>query len=202
MNRPAGYRRTILVAVWAILGSSARGREISFETSVAPIFNARCVACHNDQTPAGGLSLTNRRSLLNGGDSGAAIMAGRPDDSLLLDYVRGDDPEMPQDGEPLTPAEIAIVDAWITAGAPWPEGVQLEVEETWWSRRPLTRPPVPQIPRSAQDRVRTPIDAFIVAEHERQGLRFAPEADRRTLIRRLSFDLVGLPPSPKEVDRF
>ncbi len=133
------------------------------------------------------------RRLFRGGDGGPAVVPGKPGESLLIEMVSGDAPEMPQKDRPLSREQVAGLRRWVEEGAHWPEGLVLKDRrfdgETWWSLRPLTRPPVPA--PSVHDRgwVRTPIDAFVLARLEAQGLRPRPEADRRTLIRRLTFDL-------------
>lgn len=173
-----------------------------FEKSVAPILSTHCVTCHNDQKREGGLSLTDTRSALSGGDSGESIIPRRPEESLLLDYLTGDPPEMPQGGQPLSKEEVSIIRKWIAGGAAWPQELKLEAEDRWWSRQPLYRPAVPEITQTAQSRVRTPIDAFILAQLQEQDMGLSPEADARTLVRRLYYDLIGLPPTPDEMQKW
>src|SRR5690606_14228319 len=128
-------------------------------------------------------------------------MPGDPDASLLIEYVSGDDPMMPKRGEKLTADEVAALRAWIAAGAKWPEGRKLVdkflADSNWWSLQPIERPAMPELSPADQRRVRTPIDAFILAKLRDQKLNLSPEADRRTLVRRLYFDLTGLPPTPE-----
>ncbi|MCA9270190.1 MAG: hypothetical protein KDA41_17030, partial [Planctomycetales bacterium] len=100
--------------------ASADGAEPAFESQVAPILASRCVVCHNQKTPKGGLSLATRDAALAGGDSGKAIVPGQPDSGLLLDYISGADPEMPKEDDPLSADEVAAIRAWIAAGADWP----------------------------------------------------------------------------------
>ncbi|MEE2973202.1 MAG: DUF1549 domain-containing protein, partial [Planctomycetota bacterium] len=154
-----------------------------------------------------------REGLLRGGDRGPAIDLDDPAESLLLRMIswESDDYQMPPKGR-LSDEEIAIVTEWVLEGATWADGVGSDrpAEDferdaipdggDWWAWQPLGEPEVPEV----DDRtwVRTPIDAFVLARLEASGLRPAPEADRRTLIRRLSFDLTGLPPSPEEVEAF
>ena len=176
----------------------------SFREEVAPILERRCLHCHGAETPKGGLSLATRATLLAGGDSGPAVVPGKPDESPLLEMVSGITPEMPQKDRPLSREQVEGLRRWVEQGAHWPDGLVLRDRrsggETWWSLRPLSRPTVPVV----RDRgwLRTPIDAFILARLEAEGLRPRPEADRRTLIRRLTFDLHGLPPTPAEIDGF
>src|SRR4051812_7375393 len=96
-----------------------------FRERVAPIFEQRCVSCHSGAKPKGGLSLETSQGFALGGDSGRVVAAGKPDQSLLLENISGDKPEMPKDGKPLAAAEVAAIREWIAAGAAWPEGVTL-----------------------------------------------------------------------------
>ncbi|MEW4570849.1 PSD1 and planctomycete cytochrome C domain-containing protein [Tautonia sp. JC769] len=170
---------------------------------VAPILETRCLHCHGGDRPKGSLSLETREGLHAGGFSGPAIDPEEPEYSLLLDLVSGGEPRMPPEGDPLDAEQVEAIREWVEAGAPWPEGLALRdrrFEDAWWSLTPLVRPDVPEVP--GRDRVRNPIDAFILDRLKSEGLTPAPEADRRTLIRRATFDLTGLPPTPEEVDAF
>ncbi len=174
-----------------------------FRQQVAPIFERHCVACHQGAKPKGGLALTDGKAFSAGGESGPAITPGKPDESLLVEYISGDKPEMPKDAPPLSPEQVAAVRGWIAAGAKWPEGLVLTdkkpIDTNWWSLVPLAKVSVPP-----QDDpwIRTPVDTFILAKLREQHLAPSPEADRRTLIRRLTYDLHGLPPTPEEIDAF
>jgi len=176
-----------------------------FNKTVAAIFERRCLSCHNNKDKKGGLSLVTQRDLLAGGENGAVVAPGKPAESLLLDYVTGDKPAMPKTGPPLAVEEVAAIRAWIAAGAKWPGDLVLRdrslADANWWSLKPLTRPAVPQI-RNPKSKIQNPIDAFIVAKLQERGLAQSPAANPRTLIRRLSFDLIGLPPTPAEVEAF
>ena len=169
-----------------------------FERRVAPILSERCAACHNAKKRSGGLDVTSRASLLKGGDSGPAIVPGKWDESVLLDMVSGDEPEMPKNSKPLTAEQLADIRKWIEAGAEWPDGVQ--VTAVLWSLRPVAKPDVPSVKHP--DLVATPIDAFVLRRLEEEGLKPAPRADWITLIRRATFDLHGLPPTSEEIDAF
>ncbi len=175
-----------------------------FATRSAPILERRCIRCHGEATRKGGLALNTAAAVLKGGDSGPAVVPGKPEDSILLDMISGDPPEMPLKDQPLSKQEVGAVKSWIEHGAVWPAGLALKDRrldgERWWAFEPLRRPPVPAV--SAKDWALTPVDSFILATLERRGLSPSPEADRRTLIRRLTFDLIGLPPTPGEIDRF
>lgn len=174
-----------------------------FRQHVASIFESHCVSCHSGSNPKGGLSLTNAKSALAGGDSGAAIVPGSPGESMLLDYVSGDRPQMPKDGVPLTLDEVTSLRHWIKGGARWPSDLTLTdrkpLDLNWWSLLPMKNYPVP-----ARDSNwgRNPIDDFLLAKMRRNGVGPSPEADRRTLIRRLTYDLLGLPPTPEQVAAF
>jgi mono/diheme cytochrome c family protein len=175
-----------------------------FTDAVAPLLRQRCASCHNPDKKRGGLDLSTRARMLAGGDMGAVVKPGAAADSLLMQMVSGADAKMPKQGPKLTPDEIASLRRWIDSGAPWPKDVTVAEDKSaaddWWSLRPLTRPAVPAVEDVAW--VRTPIDAFVLAAMEQKGLHPSPPADRATLLRRVTFDLVGLPPTPDEIDAF
>jgi hypothetical protein len=178
-----------------------------FRDHVAPLLKQRCVSCHNTRKTKGGLNLTTREYLLRGGDHGPAIVPGKANQSLLLELVNGPKPRMPRQGTKLAPGELAGLRQWIDQGAPWPQKVVLEDSDPgsksgadWWAFRKLTFPVLPSVRN--QSWVRTPIDAFILAALEAKGLSPAAPAERRTLIRRVSYDLHGLPPTPEDVQAF
>jgi hypothetical protein len=168
------------------------------------VLEARCLRCHNDDTRKGGLSLATRPHALEGGESGPAVEPGDPDASVLIEKVVGERPEMPKGADPLTPDELAALRAWIASGAAWPDATTLVARKAedgpWWAFQPLARPRLPAVRDAAWPR--TPLDTFILSRLESNNLSPRPEADRRTLIRRLSFDLTGLPPSPEDVAAF
>ncbi len=172
--------------------------------AVATILETHCVRCHNDDTAKGKLSLTRLAAALQGGNEGPAIVPNQPDQSLLLEKISGERPEMPRGSKPLGRAQIETIRGWIAAGAPWPKQRVLHdrrfASETWWAFQPLRKPSVPTV--QGRDWLRNPIDAFILARLESQRLQPSAEADRRILIRRACFDLLGLPPTPEEVDSF
>ncbi|HVW01919.1 MAG TPA: DUF1553 domain-containing protein, partial [Planctomycetaceae bacterium] len=166
----------------------------------AAVFEQHCVRCHNADETKGGLDLSSAKTLRAGGESGVPIEAGDPDSSLLIEMITGDKPQMPKKAPPLSAKEIAAVRDWIKAGARFPDETVLRPKQgAWWSLEPLTKPVVPEV-RNAW--VRTPVDAFVLTKLHEKGLAPSPEADCRTLIRRLSFDLLGLPPTPAEVEAF
>jgi hypothetical protein len=193
----------VLLAAW-VAPAPVAGSDL-FASRVAPLLRQRCLSCHDGHKRRGGLDLSARAGLLAGGDSGPAAVPGKASASLLLAKVRGPAAAMPRQGPKLTAGEIDALARWIDAGAPWPRGVVLAAERRrpggdWWSLRPLVRPAVPAVRDTGW--VRTPVDAFVLARLEAAGLRPSPQADRRTLIRRVTFDLHGLPPTPQEIDAF
>jgi hypothetical protein len=181
-------------------------REAFFRQRVAPVLQNRCVACHNSKKTRGGLDLTTRTQFLAGGDNGPVVKPGDAERSSLYRMIHGPEPKMPRQADPLTTAEVAAIKQWIDDGAAWPETVKLVAQGPkdaggdWWSLRPLQRPTLPTV--KGKQWPRTPIDYFILAKLEASGLSPAPEADRVTFIRRATYDLHGLPPTPEEIDAF
>ena len=187
-----------------------------FQEQVVPILRERCLSCHNSVDFKGGFSVQRRGELLDAG----LVEPGQPDRSPLLDAlmpVDGRRAAMPRNGDPLKPDEVAVIRNWIATGADWPEGFEIAEavidDFDWWSLKPLVRPAVPwqegaePATHAASNSgetswARTPIDAFILRTLQAQNLTCSAEADRRTLIRRLSFDLTGLPPTPEQVDAY
>ena len=183
-----------------------------FESRIRPLLVARCYKCHSGEAKAikGGLRLDSRSAMLKGGDSGAAIVPSAPDKSLLMQAVHYQSYEMPPDGK-LSDAQIALLAKWIDLGAPWPAtqktGPDRRIREVDWQRlrsehwawRPIQKPALPVVKASHP---LSPIDHFVLGRLERTGLQHAAPAEPRTLIRRISLDLIGLPPAPAAVDRF
>jgi mono/diheme cytochrome c family protein len=176
-------------------------RKVDFVKDVQPIFSKRCFECHGPQTQKSGLRLDRKEKALAGGDSGPPFEAGKSEESLLIEYVAGLDPDtvMPPKGDRLTPEEVGLLRAWIDQGADWPASADMAILNHW-SFLPIHRPEVPAVQNSTW--VRNPIDAFVLSKLESLKVEPSPEADRTTLIRRLSLDLLGLPPTPAEVARF
>jgi len=200
-----------------------------FMERVKPLLEMRCVSCHGPDKVKGGLRLDSRAAALKGGESGPALVPGKPAQSLIVQAVLHARPdlEMPPKDK-LTKADIAILELWIKDGAPWPETkigtVSAEPEpgerigDAWsdhrnpivrifggqrldlWSLKPIKQPTPPAV----QDRrwIRTPIDEFVLARLENAGLKPSPRAGRRILARRVYFDLTGLPPTPQEIEEF
>ncbi len=185
-----------------------------FESKVKPLLAAHCFKCHGGNGKAkGGLFLTSRLGILNGGDTGPAVSLESPRDSLLLDAVNYAGYEMPPSGK-LEADQIAMLTRWIELGLPWsPDGnIKPQPAEregpppvnddarAFWSFRPVTRPTPPDIMDGTW--VRTPIDAFVLSKLNQAGLKPAPHAEKTVLLRRAYYDLIGLPPSPAEVAAF
>lgn len=177
------------------------------ELAIPALFQRTCVSCHGPEKQEGGLRLDSARLALRGGDSGPVIVPAKAESSELLRRIQSEDPNdrMPPKGPPLSAAEIKSVQAWIEAGAVWPEGDSAadstdDPRRQHWAWQPLSVVEPPAVSRP--EWVRNPIDRFIQAKLDQLKLTPSAEADRRVLIRRLSFDLIGLPPAPDEVTRF
>lgn len=204
----------VAVALAQLMPSTIRAQTVpsdassagTFEEQILPIFETRCVECHSGSAPQAALDLRSRASLLRGGVNGPAIVVGSVEQSLL--YKRVANGEMPMGGEKLSEQELAYIREWIAAGAPAVHADLVVSTEPGkdpenrkhWAFQPPQRPSVPAVRLAA--RVRTPIDAFLLAALEERGLSFSPDADRVTLLRRIYFDLIGLPPTPQQIDRF
>ncbi len=179
-----------------------------FNRQIRPIFAARCFSCHGPHRQDGGLRLDLRGRAVQGGDSGPVIVAKDAAKSELYRRLVTADPKhrMPVGGKPLSPGEIARIRAWINGGAPWPEegdrGQESRGRETvdHWAFKPVVWPTPPKVRQ--KEWVSNPIDAFVLAKLEAKRLTPSPPAGRRVLIRRLHLDLIGLPPTPEEVDAF
>ncbi len=178
-----------------------------FEKHVRPVFVEKCQSCHGPAKQRGGLRLDSQATLLKGGDSGAVVVPGQPEKSLLLRAVRHEG-ELKMPKEKLATTTIDALTAWVKMGAPWPASsgpapaisAVAEARKNHWSFRPVVKGPTPAVQNASW--ARTPIDVFILARLEGKGLVPSSPADRRTVIRRAAFDLLGLPPSPEEVAEF
>lgn len=180
-----------------------------FESKVRPILAAHCLSCHGPRKQKAGLRLDSREALMKGGESGPAITSGDPVVSLLIEAVGYDgETQMPPKGK-LDPREIETLTEWVKRGAPWPHGPSSAVDSSkpkpadpsdHWAFRPVVNPAVPLVKNA--DWPRGAIDGFVLSRLEARGLRPVEPADRRSLIRRASFDLTGLPPSIAEIDAF
>jgi len=183
----------------------AANRQVEFASDVQPILEKSCLACHGPDRQEGGLRLDQKQSAVLGGESGPAILPGKSAESRMIRLVAGleKDLVMPKKGERLASEQIGILRAWIDQGAVWPDGLVLDGgsdKANLWTFKPATKPTPPAVKNEKW--VRNPIDRFILAKLEQEKLSPSPEADRRTLIRRLSFDVAGLPPTPEEVREF
>lgn len=184
-----------------------------FENHVRPVLANHCYRCHGAERQRGGLRLDSLAAMITGGDSGSALTPGKPDESLLIEAVNYDPfgYQMPPTGK-LEEKDIAALTKWVELGAPWPgasaEGVVAagprekitDEDRAFWSFQPLASPEVPNVNDGGWSQ--TPIDRFIYARLAAEGLEPAEKADPRQLIRRVYFDLIGLPPDPVEVERF
>ena len=188
-----------------------------FELKVRPVLAAHCWECHGPTKQKSGLRLDSREAILKGGETGPALVAGKPESSLLVEAIGYEGSVQMPPRRKLAKAEIAALTAWVKQGAPWPEprpGLTVRKpapvspsrssitarDRDFWSFRPVQDPPPPAVGDPAWPR--SGIDRFILAKLESSGLRPARAADRRTLLRRVTFDLIGLPPSPEEIEAF
>ena len=198
--------------------SIAKRREESTRDQLAlqvfDLLDYKCLVCHGPARREAGLDLSTAASAFKGGKSGPAVVKGKSGESRLFLKIRHDvmPPRLARyelSIKPVSEAELTLLARWIDLGAPeFPRRPVLgpapdaasPADREWWSFRPPRRPAAPRV--KATERLRTPIDAFVLARLEKQGLGFSPDADRRMLLRRLSLDLVGLPPTPEEIRRF
>jgi mono/diheme cytochrome c family protein len=195
------------VALSAIATVTARAEEF-FTDKIEPLLKQHCYECHSHGSGKmkGGLTLDSKSGWEQGGDDGPAIVPEKPDESLLIKMVRwsDEDHKMPPKKK-LPDAEIALLTDWVKRGAPDPrssiaKSVAQPTAETWWSLRPLQKPALPENPDTAA--LSNPVDRFIQTRLAEKKIVPSPEADRRTLIRRLYYDVLGLPPTPAEVKAF
>jgi mono/diheme cytochrome c family protein len=193
-----------LLAGTAVAAEAPPG-SISFDDQILPILRTACLRCHGDKQRKGELDLRTPQSMLRGGNGGAALEPHKAGKSLLIEMIESG--EMPPEKEEprVTPAQLELLKAWINAGAPGPknpikDSLINEADRRFWSFVRPVRAAVP--PVKSADRVRTPIDAFVLQRLEAQGLGLNPDADRRVLVRRLYFDLIGLPPTAEQMSAF
>lgn len=197
-----------LIRAWIEQGApgiaAAKKQAIEFARDIQPIFEANCYTCHSGPQPKAQLRLDRGAAALKGGMSGAVIQPGNSGSSRLIHRVSGmgGEPRMPFGRKPLSDDQIALLKLWIDQGAKWPDSAQTAGGEVTkhWAYVPPVRPKVPAVRN--KDWVRNPMDAFILERLEKEGLKPSPEASREKLIRRVSLDLIGLPPTPKEIDDF
>jgi hypothetical protein len=200
----------LLLATPLLLGATADPRSEFFEMRVRPLLASNCFSCHTS-TRMGGLEMKSREAFLKGGKSGPAITSGEPEHSLLIQAVSytNEKLKMPPSGK-LKEADIEVLVRWIREGAVWPEAaasapkspdyVIRAEQRQFWSFQPVHKPDLPSVKDQAWPKA--PIDRFVLAALESKNLKPARPADKRTLIRRAYFDLIGLPPTPDQVDAF
>jgi mono/diheme cytochrome c family protein len=177
-----------------------------FVQKIAPILQQNCLGCHNPDKARGGLDLSTHDSTLKGGDKGPAIIPGDSAKSLLAKVIRGPNAKMPQKADSLSKEDVELILHWIDGGAAWPKEFSLSAKAAkkdagaWWSLQPIVRPAVPAVKNEAW--AKSILDRFILAMLEANGLTPSAQADAATLIRRVTFDLHGLPPTIAEVEEF
>jgi mono/diheme cytochrome c family protein len=191
-----------LLGLLLVTGTRLAAEPVDYLRDVKPILAQHCVSCHGATKPRGGLRLDTAAAALKGGRDGPIIVPGHAEESPLIDAVTGDGAtdRMPLNRPPLSEEQINVLRAWIDQGAPTPSEEIPSVPATHWAFVAPGRPEIPSVRDEAWGR--NPIDRFILARLEREGIAPSPEADRATLIRRVSLDLIGLPPSPEDVRAF
>src|SRR5688572_20727613 len=204
------FRRCLLFWLCFLLAGKAAGGSgpVMFEKDVRPILKAHCFDCHGEgEQLKGGLDLRLRRLMVEGGEEGPALVPGKAEKSLMFTKVASG--EMPKREKKLTREQVEVIKRWIAGGAKTARAEPAELgkgsgiteeERAFWSFRPIRRPAVPST--KTKDRARTPVDAFLVSALRKEKLGFSADADKVTLLRRASFDLIGLPPTPAEVEAF
>src|SRR3954471_7880190 len=193
------------VAAVGFVGKSFAAQAVDFTKEIQPIFANRCYECHGEKKQKSGFRLDEKKVAFAGGESGkAAIIPGQSSESGLIKHITSidKDEKMPPKGEPLSADQIALLKAWIDGGANWPETADSReaAQKRHWGFKASVKPEVPKVGKTAS--VRTPVDNFILARLEKEKLRPSPEAEKVTLLRRLYLDLIGLPPTPQQVDAF
>lgn len=193
--------------------SAAGPQEEFFEKKIRPLLLTHCMECHSEKKVKGQLRMDSRASLLKGGETGPAVVPGKPEASLLIKAVhyKSEELKMPPKGK-LKDSEIADLEKWIKEGAVWPHSATgetktdpqaplfTEEQKKFWAFQPIQKPQPPQVKNAAW--VKTPIDAFILAELEKKNLKPNTPAEKRVLLRRVTYNLTGLPPTPEETQAF
>jgi len=198
-RRPVRARLLWIAAVLLAAARPAGAAEVDFRRDIEPILIENCYECHGPKTRKGDLRLTNRDDAFSPGQLGTPVIEpGRSDLSPLIDLIRSADAteRMPKERSPLSAAQIELIRRWIDEGATWPDGGPTP----HWAYAPPRRPSLPQV--SDQSWPRNPVDAFVLARLEREGLSPSPPADPATLLRRVHLDLIGIPPTVDEVRAF
>ena len=205
-----GRAAALLLVAFGLGGSDALAEEkVDFRRDIQPILRAHCYECHAGTTEEGGLNLGIKARAFEGGDSGEAIQAEKSEDSLLIALVSEEDAasRMPPEGSsPLSEKEIGLLRAWIDQGATWPDGAdvvdpKMDQAKSHWAFQRLSPSPAP--PQQEDDSwSHGAIDRFVLAKLREAGIQPSQAADARTLVRRIYFDLIGLPPTPEQIDDF
>ncbi|EEF58792.1 PSD1 and planctomycete cytochrome C domain-containing protein [Pedosphaera parvula] len=209
--QPPIFKLSALIALGGVLfvclmsSAVAAERKVDFAHDIQPLFAKHCYECHGESKQKSGLRFDSKESALRGGESGKpAIVAGKSAESDLIKRVTSKDPDevMPAKGEKLTAEQVALLRNWIDQGANWPEELSKKVanKQKHWAFVPPVKHELPKVSDTKWGR--GPVDAFILARLEKEKLRPSPEADKATLLRRLSLDLIGLPPTIEEIDNF
>lgn len=213
LNFAAGMLLLGLAPAEAALGADAAGKRFSaedidfFEKEVRPVLAANCLSCHGTQKQEGGLRLDTREAILRGGDSGPAAVPGNLQESRLVQGIRRiGDLQMPP-ASALRPNAVTAISKWVELGLPWPDGIDKAVKagDAWkvhWAFQPVAQVPLPDVTAAGNSRSDSPLDRFVHAKLQEQQLVPSPIAERRVLIRRAYFDLLGFPPTPEEMEAF
>lgn len=207
----SNHSHLLMLSLSLCFCSSALGQDAAqlnhFESSIRPLLIAHCIECHGPDRQESGLRLDLRPGWMKGGDRGPAIVPGDPENSILLLAVKHADPNLQMPEEKLSDVDIAAIEKWIREGAVDPRETAetsskhvVSDPRTFWSFQPVREIDPPAV--TQPDWIRTPVDAFILAQLDANGLKPSPRADARTLVRRAYFDLIGLPPTPEQIEAF
>jgi hypothetical protein len=219
MRRTRSLACILVLALSAWLARSAEtsptfpAEQVAFyEKQVLPILKEHCLKCHSEKKARGNLRLDSRSAVLKGGDLGPAVVPGKPDASPLVKAVRyKGELQMPPSGQ-LPQSKVDVLTRWVELNVPFSPGKEVvtapahkarevtAADRDWWAYRPVKRPPLPTV--KATSWIRNPVDAFVLEKLEKKGLKPVGAADRVALIRRVTYDLTGLPPTPEDVDAF
>ncbi|MGV3753870.1 MAG: DUF1549 domain-containing protein, partial [Verrucomicrobiota bacterium] len=199
-------RLAALAGLWLAGAWSLTAAPVDFVRDIQPILTSRCYDCHGSFKQESALRLDSRENAFKGGYHGPAVVPGDSAKSVLMQVITATHKEvdpMPKKGERLTAAQVTLIKQWIDAGAVWPEAASVKTVaagKDHWAFKPPVKPALPKVKNTRW--VANPIDRFVMAKLEQEKLKPSLEADKVTLLRRLSLDLIGLPPTPAEVDAF
>ncbi len=209
-SRAKGWSRFMFTAAWlaivlCLTQPTVATSKVDFESEIAPIFSQHCLRCHSPGNKKGDISLATSEDLRHN----AYVVSGDPASSYLIELIRGVDgepPQMPKQGAAVSADQVALIERWISEGASWPQDVivreRARTDASWWSLQPLLSAPSPETGDRPAQQPENSIDRFVDARLAKHGLTVNPAADRRTLIRRATYDLLGLPPTPEQVEAF